>query len=222
MQLVSEMGRLFQASLDINKVLYTVLTCITAGPALGFNRAFLLLLNEDSDTLKGAMALGQSSAEEAARIWRDLGQRQLSLQEILADETAFDPAHPRLAAANLAWINLQHPCLEFATGVHERRTMRVRRDELIGPVSRRRAATPRTRRFSTCSPRRKCVAPWLQDRIVGVVLADNLYRQRPSKTTTCACWKPWRNRPASPSTTPSPIRLQKRRRNWYRRTPGRR
>jgi PAS domain S-box-containing protein len=188
MQLVSEMGRLFQASLDINKVLYTVLTCITAGPALGFNRAFLLLLHEDSDTLKGAMALGPSSAEEAARIWRDLGQRQLSLQEILADESAFDPAHPTpLQQQTLALrINLQHPSFEvLRRAVHERRTSRVARDELIGPglstlSDEQHAASEAETILNLFTAPEIAIAPLAsKDRIVGVVLADNLYSAAP-------------------------------------------
>ncbi|HEX8235389.1 MAG TPA: ATP-binding protein [Abditibacteriaceae bacterium] len=184
MQLVSEMGRLFQASLDINKVLYTVLTCITAGPALGFNRAFLLLLHEDSDTLKGAMALGPSSAEEAARIWRDLGQRQLSLQEILADESAFNPTHPTpLQQQTLALqINLHHPCFEvLRQAVHERRTSRVARDELIGPglaavSGEQHAANELETILNLFTAPEIAIAPLAsKDRIVGVVLADNLY-----------------------------------------------
>jgi PAS domain S-box-containing protein len=188
MQLVSEMGRLFQASLDINKVLYTVLTCITAGPALGFNRAFLLLLHEDSDTLKGAMALGPSSAEEAAHIWRDLGQRQLSLQEILADESAFDAAHPTpLQQQTLALrINLQHPCFEvLRQAVHERRTSRVARDELTGPGSsllqgEQNAANESETILNLFTAPEIAIAPLAsKDRIVGVVLADNLYSASP-------------------------------------------
>jgi signal transduction histidine kinase len=188
MQLVNEMGRFFQASLDINKVLYTVLTCVTAGPALGFNRAFLLLLHEESDTLKGAMALGPSSAEEAARIWRDLGQRQLSLQEILADETAFDPAHPTpLQHQTLALkIDLQQPGFEsLRQVVHERRTLRAARDELIGPgfhTTTEQGLTHDEREalLGLFTASEVAIAPLAsKDRIVGVVLADNLYSAAP-------------------------------------------
>jgi GAF domain-containing protein len=187
MQLVNEMGRFFQASLDINRVLYTVLTCVTAGPALGFNRAFLLLVHEGSNTLKGAMALGPSSAEEAARIWRDLGQRQLSLQEILANETAFDPAHPTpLQQQTLTLkIDLQQAGFEaLRRVVHERRTLRVARDELIGPGfgpdGEQRSTHEVETILSLFTAPKSRLRLWLpKDRIVGVVLADNLYSAAP-------------------------------------------
>jgi signal transduction histidine kinase len=190
LQLMNEMGRLFQASLDINKVLHTVLTCITAGPALGFNRAFLLLRNEDNDTLNGAMALGPSSRDEANRIWWELGSRQLSLQQILADETAFDPVHPtplqeRTLALN---IDLQSPCFSvLAQAVRERRALLVQREGLITPgsynttrngangttncnVDMRAAVTDLFTAHETA------IAPLAaKDRIVGLVIADNLY-----------------------------------------------
>ncbi len=191
LQLMNEMSRVLQSSLDIHKVLHTVLTCITAGPALGFNRAFLLLLNDDERTLHGAMALGPSSAEEAGRIWHEMGRNELTLQDILADESAFDPARPQPLQKRVASliVDLGNPCLHaLARAVHERRSLRVARDEMSSPDF---SAAPPT---DSAAPRRdQCaallellsapelaIAPLLsKERIVGVVLADNLYTGAP-------------------------------------------
>lgn len=213
LQIVNEMSRLFQSSLDIDRVLHTVLTCITAGPALGFNRAFLLLLDEESKSLRGAMALGPSSHEEASRIWRELGSRQPSLQEILGDETAFDPNHPtKLQQSALSLqVDLQDPHIAtLARAVRERRTLLVTRDELFPPEF----ALPHNAQWQANGDAKDsgaheyswdgrslemddapdanavlhelftaphvAIAPLAsKDRIVGVVLADNLYSGTP-------------------------------------------
>lgn len=184
LQLMNEMGRLLQSSLDIDRVLHTVLTCITAGPALGFNRAFLLLLDEETDVLEGAMALGPSSAEEASAIWRELGRRELSLQDLLADETAFDAQHPTPLQSRVRdlSINLQNPCLEvLARAVHESRALKVSRAELIAPMELH-PADERTRDaiLELFTAPELAVAPLVaKSKIVGVVMADNLYSNAP-------------------------------------------
>lgn len=133
LQLMNEMGRFLQSSLEVNTVLRTVLTCITAGPALGFNRAFLLLLSEDGALLKGAMALGPSSAEEASAIWFEMGRRALSLQEILADDTQSadieTPLQRDIAALQVPLDAAVSPAL--AQSVRERRALKVSRAQFV-------------------------------------------------------------------------------------------
>jgi PAS domain S-box-containing protein len=184
LQLMNEMGRFLQASLDINRVLHTVLTCITAGPALGFNRAFLLLFNEDNTILKGAMALGPSSAEEASAIWHEMGRRELSLQDILADETAFDPQHPTPLQERVLKlsINLQTSSAGvLARTVRERRALRVERDDLLAPGSNESLdETTRQAVDQLFIAPELAIAPLVaKSRIVGVVIADNLYSAAP-------------------------------------------
>ncbi len=183
LQLMNEMGRLFQASLDINRVLHTVLTCITAGPALGFNRAFLMLFDEDSEKLRCAMALGPSSAEEAAQIWSDMGQRDMSLQEILADETAFDVMHPTLLQQQAldVTIDLHQSCIRpLKKAIYERRALFATRQELV--VHDESCEMPPQSRvlIDLLSAPETAIAPLVaKDRVVGVVLADYMYSMAP-------------------------------------------
>ena len=212
LQLMNEMGRFLQSSLDVNTVLHTVLTCITAGPALGFNRAFLLLLNDDNSsslrgaTLQGAMALGPSSAEEADAIWREMGRREMSLHDILADNTGFDSLRPSPLQRQIQTLQIPlsakfSPALEQS--VRERRALKVSRDEILS--ERRAQARESTVEFDRTETDARdgakdarsshnimhdlaaifkapevVVAPLIaKSRIVGVVVADNLYSQAP-------------------------------------------
>ena len=70
-----ELSRLFfissamRGTLELDKLLRMVLTAVTMGNGLGFNRAILFLIDEDKDTLKGAMGVGPVSQMEAGQIW---------------------------------------------------------------------------------------------------------------------------------------------------------
>lgn len=129
LQLMHEIGRFFQASLDIDTLLHTVLTCITAGSSLGFNRAFVLLRDSywqaregqpegDGDILLGAMALGPSSGEEAWRIWSELSQRNPTLDEILSvSQSQRSPASPLQHATRGLSFDLDEPVLQVLASI---------------------------------------------------------------------------------------------------------
>src|SRR5208283_4895414 len=72
-----------RGTLELDKLLRMVLTAVTIGDGLGFNRALLFLLDEDRMVLKGAMGVGPSSNEEAWEIWSKLSFEQKSLHAFM-------------------------------------------------------------------------------------------------------------------------------------------
>ncbi len=74
-QNVRELSILFQLSLamqrtiNMDDLLRVILSCVTVGKGLGFNRAILFLENESADLLHGMMGVGPDSGEDAERIW---------------------------------------------------------------------------------------------------------------------------------------------------------
>ena len=78
-----EVGRALQATLDEEKALYTILVGVTEGRGLGFNRAFILLIDPEQEHLRGQIALGPSSPEEAAAIWHDRREKHQTLGDLL-------------------------------------------------------------------------------------------------------------------------------------------
>jgi len=82
--LLRKLSGAMQGTLELDRLLRLVLTCVTAGPGLGFNRAVLLLVNEDKTVLEGRLGVGPASAEEAARIWRELSEQAQTLDDVLA------------------------------------------------------------------------------------------------------------------------------------------
>ena len=211
LQMMHEIGRFFQASLDIDKVLYTVLTSITAGSALGFNRAFVLLRDSetqraemrrallppaapsltdkpekrDTDLLTGAMALGPSSPEEAGRIWSEIGERNPSLQEIFtaAGELNTQTHTPLQHSTSALTIDLENPAFKvLCESVRSMRATSALRDELFGfeegLSNAQRAQLVNARALFTAPA--IAIAPLIaKERVVGVVLADNLFSGAP-------------------------------------------
>jgi PAS domain S-box-containing protein len=87
----SELSRLFfisstmRGTLELDKLLRMVLTAVTMGDGLGFNRAMLFFLDKDKRVLKGAMGVGPSSYEEAWQIWARLSMEHKDLYSLMED-----------------------------------------------------------------------------------------------------------------------------------------
>lgn len=73
--------------LELPRLLHAILTGITAGGAvgLGFNRAFLMLVDEETGMLGVEMAVGPTNVEEASQIWKNVSDQYKSIDDFLAD-----------------------------------------------------------------------------------------------------------------------------------------
>ena len=78
-----EISLAMQGILERDKLLHIILTCVTAGFAIGFNRAFLFLVDEDRNELRGTMGVGPSSRDEAYWIWNELSKQTHTFQDYL-------------------------------------------------------------------------------------------------------------------------------------------
>ncbi|HET9480288.1 MAG TPA: ATP-binding protein, partial [Candidatus Polarisedimenticolia bacterium] len=81
--ILCEIGEVINSSLELDEILNMILIGMTAGQGLRFNRAFLLLVDEESRSLSGRLAIGPDNAEEASRIWSRLEGERLGLRELL-------------------------------------------------------------------------------------------------------------------------------------------
>ncbi len=76
-------GSAMRGTLELDKMLRMVLTAVTMGDGLGFNRAMLLLVEDGF--LKGAMGVGPASYEEAWEIWSRLSAEQKNLHSLMEE-----------------------------------------------------------------------------------------------------------------------------------------
>jgi signal transduction histidine kinase len=77
---------------SLEKGLRIMLTGATSGDAFGFNRAAVLLINDDSGYLEGKCAIGPENIEEAASIWNEMGNTPIAqLLFNILNEADFSP-----------------------------------------------------------------------------------------------------------------------------------
>ncbi len=70
-------------TLELKRILYVILSGITAGDGLRFNRAFLFLVDEGRRFLQGRMAIGPGNSEEAHRIWEEMKKHPFDLKTLM-------------------------------------------------------------------------------------------------------------------------------------------
>ena len=87
--------RAMLGTMALDEVLYIILSGITHGDGLNFNRACLFLTDDDRRELRPSFAVGPTSGADAHRIWGDIEERGLDLDALLESYEAADPAvHP--------------------------------------------------------------------------------------------------------------------------------
>lgn len=159
---------------DLPRLLHAILTGITAGGAigLGFNRAILMLADDDNGVLKAEMAVGPENPAHAGQIWSELSDRR-TLSEFLS---AFDrlPPPEELPLRDLV-SRLSFPLAESSVlpvlAAATRETVHVYDA----------ASDPRVPRelYEGIGADEFVVAPLVvQDKIIGVAIADNSINQQ--------------------------------------------
>jgi PAS domain S-box-containing protein len=96
-RILGQITRAMLGQLELPRLLHAILTGMTAGGAagLGFNRAILLLADEQEGVLKAAMAVGPENREQAATIWSKLADQHHTLDDFIAAYDQLPPPHER-------------------------------------------------------------------------------------------------------------------------------
>ena len=82
-QLSLKINSVFLDSTELDRLLYAILVGITSHEGLRFNRAFLALIDEEQQHLRGQLAIGPDCREQASVIWQEIQQQQLGFSELL-------------------------------------------------------------------------------------------------------------------------------------------
>jgi signal transduction histidine kinase len=85
LNLLGQFSQFIPIITDTKDVCFALLTVITAGQGLGFNRAMLFWNEEEQDRIYGYMGIGPGSDQEASRIWKELAEQEpwLDLRELV-------------------------------------------------------------------------------------------------------------------------------------------
>ena len=158
---------LYGANLTLDQVLEAVLICITAGQGLRFNRAFLLLVDEEVGVMRGEIAIGPSDQDEAGRIWTDLSHQP---EDLFSMMTSYDQSIKQTDAAVNAIVKTMSVSLSdhdnvLVRSMEERQAIRITPDMDLPGVAA-------IRQWLGCD----CfaVAPLMtRSGILGAIIADN-------------------------------------------------
>jgi signal transduction histidine kinase len=172
-----EVSRALQKTLDEDRALHTILVGVTAGRGLGFNRAFVLLVDPKEEWLEGRLAAGPSSPEEASRIWQELRTKHQTLGELFSslDESGI---HKDLKVNEIT-AEFKIPLSDSGNPLIE--IMRSREASLAGEgcfLPQNLPMDPRITKLLGIND--FAVAPlYLADRDLGLLIADNAITQTP-------------------------------------------
>lgn len=83
LSMLYEIGNAMHSTLNLDEILYIILTAVTAHTGLGFNRAMLFMVNEKENFLEGRMGIGPQSGEEAYQIWKRIEKEKMDLNDFI-------------------------------------------------------------------------------------------------------------------------------------------
>jgi PAS domain S-box-containing protein len=174
-----ELSRLFfissamRGTLELDKLLRMVLVAVTMSDGMGFNRALLFLVDEERNSLKGAMGVGPGTPEEAWRIWDELSLQKKTLedimQEVVAGPLKEDAFIDRLAAG--IEIPLDEDTV-LARVVRDKTACNVadaRNEQLSDPILIQQLGTQAYAAVPLVS----------RGKVIGIIWVDNLFNRKP-------------------------------------------
>lgn len=169
-----EISNAMRTTLKLEQILYIILTGATSHEGLGFNRAMLFLVNEEKNTLEGKMGIGPDTGEDAKNIWHLIDSEKMTLDDLIAAYDKFKAqADPQL---NNLVKNIILP-LKEESGILALTCLEGMPFEIKEEVSKEKAEDPsikilKAAEFVTVPLKAK-------DKVIGVILADNIYTKRP-------------------------------------------
>ncbi len=174
LEILYEISNAMRTSLQLDEVLYVILTAVTAHAGLGFNRAMLFLVNPHAQQLEGALGIGPDSGEEAKRIWQALDPNRTTLEDLIAAYRHFRDQPPSQLDQLVRGLSI--PLQEHA-GLLALTALEGMPFEILTDAARAKLHDPfldslELVHFVT-------VPLKARDRVVGVLVADNRFTGKP-------------------------------------------
>jgi signal transduction histidine kinase len=172
LSILCELSKVLGSTMNLEEILSIILIGVTAGQGLGFNRAFLLLLNPAGTILEGKIAIGPSNPEEAQRIWSSLSEKDQSLEEVL--KSYQNALKEKDVLVNQMVKRLKIPLTDrnnpLVRAMLDRKALHISRGTENGEDAL----------FDLLHTDQFAVAPLIsKDKMLGVIIADNLINRKP-------------------------------------------
>ena len=163
---------------DFNKILNAVLTGITAGYGLGFNRAVLLLLNETGDVLEGGQGIGHLDQRRAEEDWASYHHKRLDTFPAYIEE--LNRGHVQSTPVG-EWCKRYNLILANDRSGHFKRAVNDRAFKHISPSQLK--ELPRDFFYSFKPTTEMVILPLhAHEKSVGILIVDNKFSKVPIST----------------------------------------
>ena len=174
LEMLYDIGNAMRTTLNLEEILYIILTAATSHTGLSFNRSMLFLVNEKESRLEGKMGIGPDSAEDASKIWAHIEKNKIGLEELISIETQFD--NLKKSKLNQAIKSIKIPVREDS-GVIALTVMEGMPFIINTPEAKQKAQNE----FSIIMDLDEFVTVPLKakDKVIGVLLADNRFNKKP-------------------------------------------
>ncbi|MDI6751731.1 MAG: GAF domain-containing protein [bacterium] len=166
-----EVSTIIQNETDLDKMFYTILSGITIGEGLGFNRAMLFLRDERRNILEGRMAIGPISGEEARQMWEDAITNKVTFSDYLLryereKEFLLDSEINRIVRRKVISLDTQSI---FIQSLMERKPLNLKE---VSPEIKGLLGDLAADAFA--------IVPLIgKDKAMGVIITDRKYDQKP-------------------------------------------
>ncbi len=169
-----EIGNAMRSTLNLEEILFIILTGVTSHEGLGFNRATLFLVNEREGVLEGKMGIGPHSGEDAGRIWTKIETEKMTLEDLIARYRHYKKGSSELdKIVRGIRIPLREDAGILALSVLEGMSFEVTNEEARHKLSHDSVLRDlKTEYFVTVPLKAK-------DKVVAVILADNIFTKKP-------------------------------------------
>lgn len=173
LSLLRKLAELMQGTLQIDRLLHLILTCVTAGTALGFNRARLFLVDKNRNIVYGKMAVGPSSWEEANKIWGEIGNKYEKLEGLIkASEDNYRDDTPLHMITRLMAYSLTDEKEIIVSCIKNKKPI-LEKEAFNNPnINKNLVSMLDVNEFV-------CVPLVVRDDVIGVICADNIYSHKP-------------------------------------------
>jgi hypothetical protein len=172
--ILNEIGLVMQGTMQLDALLQIILTGVTFGGGLGFNRGLILLVEEARGLLQGRMGVGPTTGEEAAQAWQALSAQTMSLREIITERIthlAEEAGRPFAQLARSLTIPLQPEAGVLALTALEGRPFRI--------VNAREDSRVHADREGRLGVEEFVSVPLMaKGKVVGVIAVDNKFNRR--------------------------------------------
>ncbi|MDP8230519.1 MAG: diguanylate cyclase [Candidatus Gorgyraea atricola] len=164
-----EIGNAMHTTLNLEEMLYIILTAVTSHVGLSFNRAMLFLVNEKEAQLEGKMGIGPDSQEDASAVWTHIEKHQLGFDELIETRSQFE--HLKKSKLNKTVKALKIPITE-KSGVIALTVIKGKTFEIKKKVKSEYAKVLNLEEFVT-------VPLKARDKVIGVIVTDNFFNKKP-------------------------------------------